>query len=227
VTNWKIRRGPEDPLADPRDETLTRRLIEGPDDPREALAALGDVDSTSQAEVEEILGLLDAAGRHERDAIAAARSGEETVLSADEVRELSRRAAGASDVWLGRWAAAAVLLILALGIGTISERGRDAGASDPGPMLGSELEALGPVGTASFERFEWRAERMPGGWFEVVVHDAEDLSIVDRSPELEQPSWTPATTERWPDSIVWELTVYDGNGLPTDSGRFEATRPRQ
>lgn len=229
MTSWETRHDPEDPLADERDAALIRRLIEGPDDPRAALAALGDVDPTARAECEELLGLLESAGEHERQAIAAARFGDESILSVDEIRALSRRVVGpaAGQLSLARWAAAAVLLILALGIGSIFERGEAPAPLDPGPTLGNGLEAIGPLGPSSYERFEWSAQLVRGGWFEVVVYDAEDGSLVARQTDLEDTLWTPTSTEVWPDSIVWEVTVFDGDGMPADSGRFEASRLRR
>lgn len=186
---------------------------------------------------------LDASESFHRDLVADAAAldgapGEERVL--EVVRREAARATGAPDATAApssraagptghpwRWvAAAAAAALLVLAAGQLRHREQPAG---PGPVLGTGVRLLAPVGTVdAYSPFEWAAERPPGGWFEVRVYDETEgatQSPLARSGRLDAPRWPgPPETTSWPETIRWDVQVFDGTGRVRVSGSAQASR---
>jgi hypothetical protein len=207
---------------DPRHEELLARL---------SCDDTGELPAAARAEIEscatcaaQLAGLrrvqrdVRDAAREEREILAeAARAGE--VPGVAEAREFARRksaearaAVAAPPVrrFAPRWlAAAAAVLVVALGAyfwlaPTKAPRHQTFGPTD------AKIEQLSSDG---YERFRWRGEVGPGGWFEVEVF----APATDASPRraLTVPpvrvstgqSWEPPSTmsASWPDEIEWQV----------------------
>lgn len=97
-------------------------------------------------------------------------------------------------------------------------------------VVGELVAPVGEVADDAYGRFEWRTTT-PGfdGRFVVVVSGAQGRELA-RSPELDEPAWSPAPEVRellrrqtW---IRWEVTALDRSGTPAGFGWAEASSSR-
>lgn len=96
---------------------------------------------------------------------------------------------------------------------------------DPGPRLGSALQALEPQGAVErFEGFRWTYREPRGVEFEVLVYDGETGVLLARKAALRTTTWTPTPEERedWRGSIRWEVNATkSGRLIDSDRASFE------
>lgn len=118
---------------------------------------------------------------------------------------------------------AAAVVLVALGIGL--QRALAPSPTRPDPELGAALRLLAPlVQSDSRDSFAFEAAD-DGGWFEVVVVDANG-QVVLRSTRLERSPWTPSADERQriPAVFEWRVTAFDSSGSIEAQARTRVER---
>lgn len=83
---------------------------------------------------------------------------------------------------------------------------------DPGPVLGTELRLVAPVGeVTTFEEFRWEYELEGAQYFRLLIYDAEEPFDPLVSEELDEPRWRPDDAEReaLPRRLLWEVRVME------------------
>lgn len=184
-------------------------------------------------ELDELLATqddLESAARDAREAIEDARDegpapGERRV---DEF--LRRQIALRRPNRRGRWRIAAAVAALAAGLALVFLWRQPSPIEPVGPPLGAAIVLERPVGAAppSVPQFAWRAELPQGGWYIVRVFDSAKSTQLLDSTELEEPQWTPNTTDasRLPDQFEWCVLVYDSAGRLAASSERRSARWR-
>jgi hypothetical protein len=218
-----------------RHEELLEQLLTEARDPRGGLASSEFAGCAECAQiVEEWMSTeseLVRTAQNVREALTAAR-GEEPSDGGVVERVLGTRLAEANTPRRGPWrllagglSAAAALILAVLWIG----------GSDPGPEpngngpLGSgRWELVEPIGEVeAYTRFSWKGPELPGGWFELSVLGPEPEShSIKESGEIEALFWVPLPDETatWPETIRWELRVFNASGIEDDRLSGEASR---
>ncbi len=207
------------PELDPVEELLGRIVAGELDADAAEVRAMADEPDFEERldEARRLARTLENAGEFERSVIAEADAleaapGEERVLESVLAAMPEEGMSGPADTSRMRhfWVAAAAAFV----IGFFFLRSDDEGGGlRSGETLGNRAELLEPSGTVqAYRDFRWSFALEAGGWYRVVVHDAETDTVVARSPSLTEAVWEPDDTASWPDRIRWEVQPFDGTG---------------
>ena len=163
----------------------------------------------------ELAQRLDALGRLEEDDLAATLAAPPVEPGPAEEALRQRLASGARPARARRapwgWIAAAV----AAGLALVLWLRRVERPREPGPILGSGIVTVHPVGEVdSFAPFTWEHAGSGAGWYRVIVMPAGSETTPTDSGALRTTSWNPepAVMAAWGDEIRYRVEVYGGAG---------------